>query len=100
MSDEADPVMAALMRLEAGQERFEAGLTALRADLMGRLDRLQHTFAGIRDDIALNYGTADQVRRANDHTREELHSLSRLVMAMSTQIQLLQTQVRELRGEP
>jgi hypothetical protein len=28
--------------------------------------------SAIRDDIALNFGTADQVRRANDNTRDEL----------------------------
>lgn len=88
-----DPIIVALSRLEAGQ-------TQLRVDVMARLDRVQSDITAIRDDIAVNFGTADDVRKANDHTREEVRSLHEVVALMRRQIQRLQTTVREIRGEP
>jgi hypothetical protein len=56
MSDNA--VLAALARLEAGQEKLQSDLTRLengqdklRVDLMTRMVRLQEALSGIRDDI-------------------------------------------------
>ena len=124
-----DPVLAALARLEAGQadvmarmDRLEQGQTALRADLMARIDRLQDrtqvgmdtlrtelmarmdrlqdSITAIRDDIGVNMGAADHAKEAANGTRRELRSLSDVVSAMRRQIERLQTQVRELRGEP
>jgi hypothetical protein len=92
MSDDPmQAVLAALARLEAGQVQ-------LRVDLMARLDRMQDTITAIRDDIAMNYGTAEHVRRANDNTRDELRALADTQMAMLRQIQRLRTDLDELKG--
>lgn len=85
-------VLAALERLENGQ-------TELRVDMMARMDRLQDSLTAVRDDIAVNFGTADHVRRANDHTREEVQALAATQSAMLKQIQRLQADIRELKGE-
>jgi chromosome segregation ATPase len=113
MSDEPMTlVLAALARLEAGQAKLEAGQASLegrqagleagqaklRGDLMDRMDRLENNLTAIRDDIAVNHGTVDQVRRANDNTREELRSLGDVVMAMERQILRLKTDVEDLKG--
>lgn len=67
---------------------------------MARMDRVQNSVTAIRDDIAVNYGTVDHVRKANDNTREELRQLTALVSGMMRQIVRLQTDVRGLKGEP
>jgi len=76
---------------------FLAALDKTRGDVMARLDRVGDELSAIRDDIAVNLGTADQVRRANDNTRDELLALVDQVAGMMRQILRLQT---ELRGQP
>lgn len=70
MSD--DPVISALARLEAGQNK-------LRTDLMERIDHLQTTVDAIRDDLTVLGGANDAIRRANENTREEVRDLARNV---------------------
>ncbi len=79
---------------------MQASFTGLRADVMERIDRLQNAVTLIPDDIAVNFGSSSAVKLANDTTREELRALGDVVSAMHRQIQRLQTDVRELRGEP
>ncbi len=108
-------------RLASTGERLQAGLTALRTDvtplrtemtalrtemialrtdLMERMDRLQNGMTLLRDDVSVNFGAVETVRRVNDNTREELRALGDVVSAMHRQIHRLQNDVRELRGEP
>jgi hypothetical protein len=77
---------------------LEASLTSLRVDLMARMDRLEDINTKIRDDIAVNFGTVDAVRRANDNTREELRALSEVVSLMHRQINRLQIEVAQLKS--
>jgi len=65
-------VLAVLDRQEKGQAATRDDMKKLRSDLMSRMDRLQDGLTAIRDDIAVNFGTAEHVRRANDSTRDEL----------------------------
>jgi chromosome segregation ATPase len=81
-------------------DRILAAIADLRIDLMARLDRLQNAITAIRDDISVNFGTAEAARRANDNTRDELRALTEQVSGMLRQIQRLQTDVRHLKGEP
>lgn len=98
----------ALTRLEAmhasidsgALERLEAGQTKLRIDVMERIDRLANGITGIHDDISVNMGTADAVRRAHNHTREELRDLADNVSTMYRILARLETQIRELKGDP
>ena len=123
MSD--SPVLAALARLEAGQTRLEAGYTRLeadvtglkadqtrlrsdflaelgktRADIMERVDRLGNAVTLIRDDIAVNMGAVDAVERANENTRADVRTLGEQVSVMWKQIKQLQSEMREVRGDP
>jgi uncharacterized coiled-coil DUF342 family protein len=124
MSDEPDnPTLAALARLEAGQATLQqsvsaqatraeltqqsvaalatrAELTQMRVDLMARMDRLEDGLTAIRDDIAMNFGTADAVKRANDNIREEVRSLGEMVSALARKVRALETRVREIAGDP
>ena len=87
-------------QLEENQKRLEESHTRLRVDLMDRMDRLQDAYTGMRDDIWVNLGAAEQVREANDNTRAELRALSTVVSGMQKQIHNLQNDVRTLRGDP
>jgi hypothetical protein len=77
---------------------LEDAQTSLRVDLMARMDRLEDMNTKIRDDIAVNFGATDAVRRAHDNTREELRSLSDVVSVMHRQISRLETDVEQLKG--
>jgi peptidoglycan hydrolase CwlO-like protein len=91
---------AAQAKLEEGYKGLREDQTALRVGLMARMDRLQDTLTSIRDDIIVNMGRADRAHEAADSTRAELRALGEQVNAMTRQITRLQTQVRELRGDP
>jgi methyl-accepting chemotaxis protein len=105
--DDTTRILAAIERLEAGQILLRTELTAsmdqlrtlLRTELMARMDRLQDSITSIRDDIAVNYGSSEAARKANDNTREEVRTLHDLVGNMMRQIQRLQSDVRTLKGE-
>jgi hypothetical protein len=79
MSD--DPILAALARLEAGQNKlrtdFLGELAATRADIMERLDRLQTSTDAIRDDLTVLGGANDAIRRGAGNVRDELGDLAR-----------------------
>ncbi len=77
-----------------------AAIASLRVDLMARMDRLENSLTDIRNDIAVNFGTADAVKRANDNTREEVRSLRDIVAALVRKIQTLETKVRDITGAP
>jgi hypothetical protein len=61
---------------------------------------LQDAVTSIRDDVSVDLGAVDHSRRIHEATREEVRSLTNLVMAMERQIMRLQTDVRALKGEP
>ena len=105
--DQIARILAALERLETGQAQLATDVTTLRTDVttlrtevMARIDRLQNTVTTIRDDITVNMGRADQAHRAADNVRDELRALNDVVSGVMRQVQRLQSDVRELRGEP
>ena len=119
--DQVAHVLAALDRLEAGQtqlgahldrleagqtqlgahlDRLEAGQVQLRVDIMARIDRVQDTLTAVRDDITVVMGRADQAHRVADNVRDELRALNEVVTGVIRQVRNLQSDVRELRGEP
>jgi uncharacterized coiled-coil DUF342 family protein len=91
-------VAALATRTELTQVRAE--LTQMRVDLMARMDRLEDGLTAIRNDIAVNFGAADVVKRANDNTREEVRSLGEMVSALVRKVRALETRVREIAGDP
>jgi hypothetical protein len=64
----SDTILAQILdRLTA----IEAGQTELRGAVMARMDRLQTSLDGIRDDLAMIGGANDRVRKAGENTRDE-----------------------------
>jgi hypothetical protein len=110
MSDEPNTaILAALSRLEAGQAASQqsvaalatrAELTQVRMDLTGRMDRLENALSDIRNDIGVNFGASDAVKRATDNTSDEVRSLSEMMSALVRKVRALETRVREITGEP
>lgn len=109
MSD--DPVLAALIRLEAaqatlqaGQVTLQAGQATLRADVMERIDRLQDSVrAGldsIHDDIAVTMHHSHRTREAHDATRVELRSLNETVDLLQRKLARVEAEVREIKDMP
>lgn len=93
----ASELLMAIRELGANQDGTNAQLTAVRVEVMARLDRLQETVTAIRDDISVNYGRADKAEMVAQHAREEVRALSEIVSGMGRQIQRLQTVIEELR---
>ena len=98
-----DSLYTRLERLEANLERLEASHTRLRVEVMARIDRMQDKLGGILEDIAVNFGRADQVQRiartfrddmqfiqaTNAGIREELHALTEVVSAIERKLRNL-----------
>jgi hypothetical protein len=106
-----DVILEALGRLEAGQrelagqfgtrlDRSDAAHLQTRAELMARMDGLHDTMTSMRNDVLVNYGTTDQVRRAHDSTREELRTVNEMVTLLVKRLRVLEADVRTLKGEP
>jgi len=87
ISNNPDPVLAALAKLEQGQR-----------DIMARIDRLQAIVMAMQTDSAVDLGAAEYVERREEATRDEGRTLTNLVYAMERQIQHLQTEIRDLSG--
>jgi peptidoglycan hydrolase CwlO-like protein len=75
-------------------------MTGMRAEIMARIDRLQASFSGMRDDIVVNFARADRANDRTDAVERYVHGLSTEVSAKQRQIQRLQSAVRTLKGEP
>jgi hypothetical protein len=96
--DQTHRILATLDRLEAGQEGLRTGQDRLRADLMERMDRLQHAVDLVRDDITVNYGSSDNALRIAKGASDEVRGLGEILTTMRRQITRLQTDVEQLRG--
>jgi hypothetical protein len=95
-----DPILAALARLEAGQ-------TALRVDLMARIDRLQDAVTLQHEERIVDIGSAERAERLARAAQEDAASIGaivtplvRLVHGMRTQLDDLAEQVRVLKERP
>jgi hypothetical protein len=65
---------------------------------MERMDRLQHALDQVKDDIVVNYGTADRTERIAQSAVDEGRALAGVVRAMQRQIARLETDVEALKG--
>jgi hypothetical protein len=107
MSDRPDWVQAILAPIgENGTEvraaiaEVRAELVRVRTDVMDRIDRLQDTITTVRDEDAFNFGAAERAERIALDTREEVRAMGEQISAMVRQIRRLQSDIREIRGEP
>jgi hypothetical protein len=63
-------------------EPILAAIAELRTSLMGRMDRLQASLDGIREDLTATVDVNDRTGLMGQHTRDELRSLADLVAAI------------------
>jgi DNA-binding XRE family transcriptional regulator len=63
-------------------------------------EQILQSLAAIRDDVAVSTDNADLAKMMANHTRSEIRTLSEIVTTMRKQIQKLQDDVRQLKGEP
>jgi predicted nucleic acid-binding Zn-ribbon protein len=90
MNDDAlTQILAAVRRLEAGQDDLRAAVTTLRIDVMARLDRHENHLSTIRDDIAVFMGRADQAALVAGNTRDEMRALGQQIGIQQRQISKL-----------
>jgi septation ring formation regulator EzrA len=84
--------------LTVRMDGLETGHIKLRVDLMERMDRLQHSLDLTKDDIGVNFGTAERTERIAQAASDEGRALAVVVRVMQRQIARLQTDVEALRG--
>ena len=93
-----------LDQLEAAQDKLRADLTGqftrLRADVMERVDRSQDVLTLQRDELTVNFSSGERAERIAKAAQQEVSSLSEVIGAMHRQISRLQSDVRQLKGEP
>lgn len=110
MSDDSiQAILAALARLEAGQGGLQGDifratlelrdeLIQVRTAIMARMEGHANELSAIRDSITTNYGASDHSVRLNSNTREEVQSLTKMLLDMRREFARLQTDIRELKG--
>jgi methyl-accepting chemotaxis protein len=76
-----------------------ADLVKTRAALMARMDRLQNELTLRNEDAMVNMGAAERAERIAKAASDEVRAMGDMVTTMARQIQRLQTEVRQLRGE-
>ena len=75
-----------------------ADMLSMRAELMGRMDRLQDAVTAQQSDIAVNFGASDAVRRATENTREEVRGHYELLMILVRRVRVLERRLNDLAG--
>jgi recombinational DNA repair ATPase RecF len=91
---------ALMAHLEQRLAALAADLVQTRAALMARMDRLQNELTLRTEDTIVSMGSADRAERIAKAAADEVRAMGDMVTAMARQIQRLQTDVRQLKGEP
>jgi predicted nucleic acid-binding Zn-ribbon protein len=92
-----------LERLEAGQKSLRADfldeLGKTRVELTGKFAEVKGEVSAIRDDIAVNIGSAEAAQRANDNTRADLRALGEQVQIIWKRMITIEADIRELKAD-
>ena len=97
---ERDKIIAALEQLTQGQERLldhlirlEDGQAKMRAELMARMDRMQHRMDSLDEHLTMGLGHSDRVevqsRAVADENRlisEQIRSLTKLLRQLEGRV--------------
>src|SRR4030081_1678461 len=70
-------------------DTLDAEQIKIRSEIMSRIDRLQDTVEFVREDIRVNWHTADNAVNRARTSREEIERLTELISAMDRRYQLL-----------
>ena len=79
---------------------LERGQSSLRADIVGKLETIENELTGIRADMAINMGRVDAVQEDHKAIRASVAQMREELSAHWRQIKRLETDVRELKGQP
>lgn len=90
---EFETILEMLATLERGQSN-------LRADIVGKLETIENELTGIRADMAINMGRVDAVQEDHKAIRASVAQMREELSAHWRQIKRLETDVRELKGQP
>ena len=88
-----------LTELKSGQASILAEQNRTRGDVMARIDRLADQVSALREDAAVAFGAAEQIRRNNDRIRDELRAWQDMVGAMQQRLMGLDARVTALEGK-
>jgi hypothetical protein len=69
----------------------------MRSEIMDRIDRLQETVEIVRDDVRVNWATADTAINRARSSREEIDDLQKVIAAMERRFQTLASIVDGMR---
>jgi peptidoglycan hydrolase CwlO-like protein len=97
--------------IRADQASLRDGQTSLRAEflaelgntrsaIMNRVDRLENRITEIHGDMEVAMGSTEAAQRVNDNTRADLRTLGEQMSVMWKQIKRLESQVRDITGNP
>ena len=99
MSDRTPNIKDVLLAVEKLGYDLRTEMGQLRIDIMARLDRHQDALTAMREDIGVNFDRADRAVDAMKGLRTEVDHLSSEVSGIERQVQRLQSEMRQLRGE-
>lgn len=74
-------------------------LAGIRAQIMDRIDRLQGTVELLREDITVNWSTANTAFNRNMSTRDDVDNVLQTIAAMERRYRVLMAMVEELREQ-
>jgi hypothetical protein len=86
-----------LQELRPFIEKFTLEQLKTRSELMARIDRLQETVELVRDDVTVNWATANTAINRARNSREDVDDLQRQISAMERRYQTLASLVDGLR---
>jgi phage shock protein A len=87
-------------RLETKQDVMLADAGKMRAEIMERIDRVQHSVDLTRDEIVVNFGNTDRAERTARAAIDDTRITTDILRTMQRQIARLQTDVEQLKGPP
>ncbi len=76
--------------LRTGLGKLSIELAAVRADVMGRIDRLQERLESVRDDLVVNLGQAQRAEQIALNVREETRNEQKEFRLLAEQVSGLQ----------
>jgi chromosome segregation ATPase len=84
--------------LRASVERLTLEHPKTRSELMARIDRLQETVELVRDDLTVNWATANTAINRARNSREDVDDLQKQISAMERRYQTLTSLMDGLRS--
>jgi hypothetical protein len=88
-----DPILAAIAALRSD---FLGELGQTRADIMGKIEDLQHRLDGLDDHLTMGLGHSDRVERKSEGVAEQNRLLGEQMTTMHKIIRRLEGRINDL----